>query len=178
MLFALYLPVMEKIYREVYCFEMVMEMQLIMEIAATVLATVGMAADGGFREMRGESERFDLGPGMYWLTVWANVVSWQFCFMGTAGMVFLTTSLTGGVCMTALLAVNVLSGVLVYGDHFGGAKAVSTVLCAWGFCSYVYGMYVRIRREKLMEGESSDDHDGSKDHGHETEMTQIITDIH
>jgi hypothetical protein len=38
LLFALYLPVVEKIYKKVYCYEMVMEMQLIMEIAATVLA--------------------------------------------------------------------------------------------------------------------------------------------
>ncbi|KAJ8449273.1 hypothetical protein Cgig2_002406 [Carnegiea gigantea] len=179
LLFALYLPIMEKIYREVYCYEMVMEMQLIMEMAATALATVGMVADGGFREMKRESERFDLGVGMYWVTVWANVVSWQLCFMGTAGMVFLTTSLTGGVCMTALLGTNVLAGVAVYNDHFGGAKAVSTALCAWGFCSYVYGLYVKARREKIGgDQESSDDHDvGPKDRDQDQmEMTHIVTD--
>ncbi|XP_010676487.2 probable purine permease 4 [Beta vulgaris subsp. vulgaris] len=169
LLFALYLPVMEKIYREVYCYEMVMEMQLVMEIAATALATVGMASDGGFREMRRESKiLFDLGPRMYCLTVVATVVSWQLCFMGTAGMVFLTTSLTGGVCMTALLAMNVVGGVLVYGDHFGGAKAVSTVLCAWGFCSYVYGLYVNKKKNKEKGGVSKMDN--------EMEMTQIVMD--
>lgn len=172
MLFALYLPIMEKIYREVYCYEMVMEMQLVMEIAATVLATVGMASAGGFSEMKRESANvFDLGPRMYWLTVVANVVSWQLCFMGTAGMVFLTTSLTGGVCMTALLALNVLGGVLVYGDHFGGAKAVSTVLCAWGFCSYVYGLYVSAKKGRDLQG-------GNGEKNHEREMTQIVTDNH
>ncbi|XP_021838274.2 probable purine permease 4 [Spinacia oleracea] len=169
LLFALYLPIMEKIYREVYCYEMVMEMQLVMEIAATVLATVGMASAGGFREMRRESENvFDLGYRMYWLIVAANIVSWQMCFMGTAGMVFLTTSLTGGVCNTALLAMNVLGGVIVYGDDFGGAKAVSTVLCAWGFCSYVYGLYVNNKKEKVECG----------DNNHDKEMTQIVMDNH
>ncbi|WJX23698.1 hypothetical protein P8452_12891 [Trifolium repens] len=118
LLFALYLPVMEKVYKEVYCYEMVMEMQLIMEVAATALASVGMAWDGGF------------------------------CFMGTAGMVFLTSSLTGGICMTALLSMNVLGGVLVFKDEFDGVKAVSTFLCLWGFCSYVYGMYVKMLEEK------------------------------
>ncbi|KAK6931980.1 hypothetical protein RJ641_001604 [Dillenia turbinata] len=143
LLFAVYLPVMEKVYREVYCYAMVMEMQLIMEAAATVLATVGMAFDGGFSEVRNESlQEFDLGPTGYWLTIVANVIMWQFCFMGTAGMVFLTTSLTGGVCMTALMAINVLAGVLVYGDNYGGTKAVSTVLCIWAFSSYVYGKHV------------------------------------
>uniref|UniRef100_A0A1S3ZN51 Probable purine permease 4 n=1 Tax=Nicotiana tabacum TaxID=4097 RepID=A0A1S3ZN51_TOBAC len=99
LLFALYLPIMEKIYRKVYCYAMVVEMQLL-------------------------------------------------CFMGTAGMVFLTTSLTGGVCMTALMGINVLGGVLVYGDHFGGFKAVSTLLCLWGFCSYIYGIYIKTKEEE------------------------------
>ncbi|KAM7264249.1 hypothetical protein ACFE04_001932 [Oxalis oulophora] len=148
LLFALYLPVMESIYRKVYCYEMAMEMQLIMEIAATALAVVGMAADGGFKEMKREGEAvFDRGEKIYWITLVANLVTWQLCFMGTAGMVFLTSSLTGGICMTALLAMNVLGGVVIYGDQFGGVKAVSTVLCTWGFCSYVYGMYVKMKKE-------------------------------
>lgn len=162
--------------REVYCYAMVVEMQLVMEMAATVLATTGMALDGGFHEMRKESEGiFDLGPRMYLLTVVATVICWQLCFMGTAGMVFLTTSLTGGVCNTALLALNVLGGVIVYGDHFGGAKAVSTVLCAWGFCSYVYGLYVtKTKMEMEMEIEKG----GSDEKINEMEMTQIVIDNH
>ncbi|XP_028799273.1 probable purine permease 4 [Neltuma alba] len=149
LLFALYLPVMEKIYRKVYCYEMVMEMQLIMEIAATVLAVVGMASDGGFSEMKAESEGvFDKGRGVYWATVAANVVTWQLCFMGTAGMVFLTSSITGGVCMTALLAMNVVGGVAVFKDRFDGVKAISTALCMWGFCSYVYGLYINMKKQQ------------------------------
>ncbi|XP_010260818.1 PREDICTED: probable purine permease 4 [Nelumbo nucifera] len=149
LLFALYLPVIEMVYRKIHSYEMVMEMQVVMEIAATVLATVGMVSNGGYEDMRNESRlRFDLGPVGYWLTVGFNVVSWQMCFMGTAGLVFLTTSLTGGICMTALLPMNVVGGVLVYGDSFGGSKAVSTVLCLWGFCSYVYGEYVKMKRER------------------------------
>ncbi|CAJ1975970.1 unnamed protein product [Sphenostylis stenocarpa] len=149
LLFSLYLPVMEKIYKRVYCYQMVMEMQLIMEIAATALATVGMAWDGGFSDMKEEAERvFDKGTTAYWVTVISTVVTWQCCFMGTAGMVFLTSSLTGGICSTALLSINVLGGVLVYKDAFGGFKAVSTVLCIWGFCSYVYGMYIKLKKNK------------------------------
>ncbi|KAF2304614.1 hypothetical protein GH714_035381 [Hevea brasiliensis] len=149
LLFALYLPVMERIYKNVHCYGMVMEMQLVMEIAATALATAGMATDGGFREMKRESKNeFDKGVKWYWMTVIGNVVTWQLCFMGTAGMVFLTSSLTGGICMTALLGMNVVGGVLVYGDEFGGVKVVSTLLCVWGFCSYVYGMYLKMKDQK------------------------------
>ncbi len=151
-LFALYLPVMEMVYKKVYCYQMVMEMQLVMEVAATALACIGMAMDGGFSDMKIESSMvFDKGPTLYWITVFFNVLTWQLCFMGTAGMVFLTSSLTGGICMTALLAMNVFGGVLVYGDEFGGVKVVSTALCAWGFCSYIYGLYVQDKEEKEKE---------------------------
>ncbi|KAL0389877.1 UNVERIFIED_CONTAM: putative purine permease 4 [Sesamum calycinum] len=155
-LFALYLPVMETIYRKVYCYSMVVEMQLVMEMAATVFATVGMAADGGFSDMKVESARvFDKGPVAYWCTIGGNLVLWQFCFMGTAGMVFLTTSLTGGICMTALMAMNVVGGVAVYGDELGGVKVVSTVLCVWGFCSYLYGMCMKNKNQKQSSHQSS-----------------------
>jgi drug/metabolite transporter (DMT)-like permease len=152
LLFALYLPVMEMIYKKVYCYQMVMEMQLVMEVAATALASIGMAMDGGISKIKMESQLlFDGEPTVYWVTVFFNVVTWQLCFMGTAGMVFLTSSLTGGVCMTALMAMNVLGGVLVYRDEFSGVKGVSTVLCAWGFSSYVYGLYVKMKEEKAKE---------------------------
>ncbi|KAL5775866.1 hypothetical protein ACOSP7_013423 [Xanthoceras sorbifolium] len=157
LLFALYLPVMETVYKKVYCYSMVMEMQLIMEAAATTLATVGMALSGGYAEMKRESlSVFDVGPKMYWVAVVGNVVTWQLCFMGTAGMVFLTSSLTGGICMTAILAMNVVGGVVVYGDSFGGVKAVSTVLCGWGFCSYVYGMYGKMKKEDKVMRENEE----------------------
>lgn len=150
------LVVMEKIYQRVYCYAMVMEMQLVMEAAATALAVVGMASDGGFEEMRAEGERrFDGGPRLYAITVIFNVVTWQLCFMGTAGMIFLTSGLTGGICMTALMAINVVGGVVVYGDEFGGVKIVSTVLCTWGFCSYVYGLYRKTRQEREAEERKS-----------------------
>ncbi|PKI58388.1 hypothetical protein CRG98_021206 [Punica granatum] len=153
LLFALYLPMMEKIYQKVYCYAMVMEMQLVMEAAASALAMVGMASDGGVEEMRIEGERtFDRGLWVYVVTVFFNVVTWQLCFMGTAGMIFLTSGLTGGICMTALLAMNVVGGVVVYGDDFGGVKIVSTVLCTWGFCSYAYGLYRKMVLEREGEG--------------------------
>lgn len=182
LLFALYLPIMELIYKKVYCYSMVMEMQLIMEASATVLATVGMAFDGGFSEMRRESSiGFDLGQQYYWLTIIGNVVTWQLCFMGTAGMVFLTSGLTGAICMTALTGANVVGGVVVYGDKFDGGKAVSAVLCGWGFCSYVYGLYVKSRQEgeKVQEvvvnGVIKDDDYNNKHHdpAQRLEMTQM-----
>ncbi|KAJ4916940.1 putative purine permease 4 [Raphanus sativus] len=155
LLFALYLPVTERVYRSVYCYAMVMEMQLVMEFSATVFATVGMAFDGGFKEMVKEANQvFTKGPTVYWtVAILANVVTWQLCFAATSGMVYLTSGITGGICMTALLAMNVIGGVVVYGDEFGGVKIVSTVLCIWGFSSYVYGLYVKMKKEEKKEKE-------------------------
>lgn len=152
LLFALYLPIMEMVYRKVSGYGMVMEMQILIQIVATVFSTVGMLAGSGFGDMKNEAEvGFDLGGVRYWLTVGFTLLTWQLSFMGTAGIVYLTTSLTGGICMTALLPMNVIGGVLAYRDAFGGVKAVSTVLCLWGFLSYVYGQYKKKKREKDME---------------------------
>lgn len=154
LLFALYLPIMEKVYRKVDCYSMMMEMQTVMEAAATTLATALMVWKGAFGDMAREGRTvFDKGERVYWVTLVFNVVTWQLCFMGTAGMVFLTTSLTGGICMTALMGMNVLGGVLVYGDKFGGVKMVSTILCGWGFCSYVYGIYMKTKKNREDEDE-------------------------
>lgn len=150
LLFAVYLPLMEMVYRKISGYGMVMEMQLFIQIVATVFSTVGMLAGHGFHDMKKEAMAFfDLGGARYWLTLGFTLVAWQLSFMGTAGIVYLTTSLTGGICMTALLPMNVIGGVVAYGDAFGGVKAVSTVLCLWGFLSYVYGQYRKNRMEEM-----------------------------
>ncbi|KAJ0971724.1 hypothetical protein J5N97_019683 [Dioscorea zingiberensis] len=151
LLFALYLPLVQLVYQGLSKYKTVMEMQVIMQASATVFALVGMMAGGGVAEvrkdMRKERGGFDLGLRVYWGTVAATAVCWQMCFMGTAGLVFLTSSLNSGVCMTALLSLNVLGGVVVFGDAFGAEKAVSLVLCLWAFSSYLYGEYRSRERE-------------------------------
>lgn len=148
LLFAVYLPLMEIVLRDVTDdFSNVVEMQIVMQFAATAFAVAGMVVDErwrgtlGLEEVKADSRTFGLGRGKYWLTIAATVISWQLCFMGTSGVVYLTTSLTTGICMTALLPMNVVAGVVAFDDTFGGLKAVSTVLCLWGFASYCYGEY-------------------------------------
>jgi len=150
-LFAAYLPVMELVYRRAVSggFRMAVEVQVIMQAAATALAFAGLAAAGGWRE---ELARWDLSPAAYWAVVAALVVTWQACFMGTAGMVYLTSSLHSGVCMTAVLTANVIGGVLVFRDPFGWEKAVATVLCVWGFSSYLYGEYSSTQQAQEGDG--------------------------
>ncbi|CAO2206293.1 unnamed protein product [Urochloa humidicola] len=146
LLFALYLPAAELVYRHggVTGFRMVVEAQVIMEAVATAVSGAGMVASAGGNNKGpwgGVEAAWDLSPAAYYAVVGAAVVSWQMCFFGTAGTVYLTTSLHGGICMTALLAVNVAGGVVVFGDEFGAEKGVAMVLCLWAFSSYVYGEY-------------------------------------
>jgi len=150
-LFAAYLPVMELVYRRAVSggFRMAVEVQVIMQASATALAFAGLAAAGGWRE---ELARWDLSPAAYWAVVAALVVTWQACFMGTAGMVYLTSSLHSGVCMTAVLTANVIGGVVVFRDPFGWEKAVATVLCVWGFSSYLYGEYSSTQQAQEGDG--------------------------
>ncbi|KAG8044677.1 hypothetical protein GUJ93_ZPchr0001g29936 [Zizania palustris] len=144
LLFSIYLPAAELVYRHgrVTGFRMVVEAQVIMEAVATAVGAAGMVASaGGNWPWNGVEAAWDLSPAAYYAAVGAAVLSWQLCFLGTAGTVFLTTSLHGGICMTALLAVNVAGGVIVFGDEFGPDKAIAMLLCLWAFSSYVYGEY-------------------------------------
>ncbi|VAH63261.1 unnamed protein product [Triticum turgidum subsp. durum] len=149
-LFAAYLPVMELLYRRAVSggFRMVVEVQVVMQAAATALAVVGLVVAGRWGE---ELARWDKSPAAYWVLVAALVAAWQACFMGTAGMVYLTSSLHSGVCMTAVLTANVIGGVVVFRDPFGAEKGIATVLCIWGFSSYLYGEYST--RQKQQEGD-------------------------
>ncbi|OEL20334.1 hypothetical protein BAE44_0018646 [Dichanthelium oligosanthes] len=153
LLFALYLPAAELVYRHggITGLRMVVEAQVIMEAVATAVSAAGMvASSGGKGPWIGVEAAWDLSPAAYYGVVGAAVLSWQMCFFGTAGTVYLTTSLHGGICMTALLAVNVAGGVVVFGDEFGAQKGVAMVLCLWAFSSYIYGEYKKAG--KMLEG--------------------------
>ncbi|TKW25953.1 hypothetical protein SEVIR_3G154200v4 [Setaria viridis] len=145
-LFAAYLPVMELLYREAVSggFILAVEVQAVMQAMASVVAAAGLAAKGGFG---GDVARWEGSTALYWVVVLTLVLTWQACFMGTAGVIYLTSSLHSGVCMTAVLVANVLGGVVVFGDAFGAEKGIATALCAWGLASYLYGEYTKKKEE-------------------------------
>lgn len=155
LLFALYLPAAELVYRHggVTGFRMVVEAQVIMEAVATAVGAAGMVASaGGNWPSIGVEATWDLSPAAYYTVMGTAVLSWQLCFLGTAGTVFLTTSLHGGICMTALLAVNAAGGVVVFGDEFGAEKSIAMLLCLWAFSSYIYGEYKKWNKAVADEG--------------------------
>ncbi|CAN6336848.1 unnamed protein product [Urochloa humidicola] len=145
-LFAAYLPVMELLYRKAVSggFVLAVEVQAVMQAMASVVAAIGLAAVGGPRD---DVARWEGSAAMYWVVVAALVLTWQACFMGTAGVIYLSSSLHSGVCMAAVLFANVVGGVVVFGDAFGAEKAVATALCVWGLASYLYGEYTKKKKE-------------------------------
>ncbi|KAL6848969.1 hypothetical protein ACP4OV_021552 [Aristida adscensionis] len=158
-LFAAYLPVMELLYREAVSggFVLAVEVQVVMQAMASLLAAIGLAATGG---LDGEVARWKGSPALYWAVVAALVLTWQACFMGTAGVIYLTSSLHSGVCMAAVLTANVLGGVFVFGDPFGAEKGIATALCVWGVASYLYGEYTKKKgQDAAADPSASDDAD-------------------
>ncbi|GJM89703.1 hypothetical protein PR202_ga05915 [Eleusine coracana subsp. coracana] len=142
LLFAAYLPVMELVYREAASggFVLAVEVQAVMH---RVVAGVGWAWPRPGRAWT----RFRGHAGLYWAVVAALVLTWQACFMGTAGVIYLTSSLHSGVCMAAVLVANVVGGVLVFGDPFGAEKGIAAALCVWGLASYLYGEFTKKKDE-------------------------------
>ncbi|KAG8086372.1 hypothetical protein GUJ93_ZPchr0010g7982 [Zizania palustris] len=157
-LFSAYLPVMELLYREAVSggFVLAVEVQAVMQAMASLVAAVGLAASGG---VTADVARWNGSPAVYWAVVSTLVLTWQACFMGTAGVIYLTSSVHSGVCMAAVLIANVLGGVVVFGDSFGSEKAVATALCAWGFSSYIYGEYAKTKKATTMASDDDDDDD-------------------
>ncbi|KAF8716246.1 hypothetical protein HU200_026529 [Digitaria exilis] len=155
-LFAAYLPVMELLYRKAVSggFILAVEVQVVMQAMASVVAAIGLAAVGGPGD---DVARWKGSTALYWVVVATLVLTWQACFMGTAGVIYLTSSLHSGVCMAAVLTANVIGGVVVFGDSFSAEKAVATALCVWGLASYLYGEYGKKKKEDEASASAAED---------------------
>ena len=143
---------MELLYRRAVSggFVLAVEVQVAMQAMATAVAA------GGARD---DVARWEGSTALYWVVVLTLVLTWQACFMGTAGVIYLTSSLHSGVCMAAVLTANVLGGVVVFGDPFGSEKGIATALCAWGLASYLYGEYTKKKNEVAVADPSAADAD-------------------
>jgi drug/metabolite transporter (DMT)-like permease len=154
---AAYLPVMELLYQKALSggFIEAVEVQAVMQAMASVVAAIGLAATGG---MDGDVARWKGSAALYWVVVATLVLTWQACFMGTAGVIYLTSSFHSGVCMAAVLTANVLGGVFVFGDSFGAEKGVATALCAWGLESHLYGEFRKMKEDDATSPDSDGIH--------------------
>ncbi|KAL6844857.1 hypothetical protein ACP4OV_025516 [Aristida adscensionis] len=146
-LFGLVLPAMElsqarhaaRAGEAAVCYTLVMEMQLVIGVAATAFSAVGMLVNNDFRAIPREAREFGLGRSGYYLLLAGSAAMYQCFFLGTIGAIFYGSALLAGVIMTVLIPVTEVLAVMFFHEPFNGTKGVALVLSLWGFVSYFYG---------------------------------------
>ncbi|GAB2260439.1 hypothetical protein Droror1_Dr00011294 [Drosera rotundifolia] len=141
-MFAALLPLMELTYKtakmEIH-YALVMEIQSVLSLSATILCTVGMAVNNDFKAMQREAKDFELGEGMYCFVLVCSALVWQCFYLGAAGTIHYGSSLLSGIIIAMALPVTEVLAVIIYHEKFQQEKAVSLALSLWGFVSYFYG---------------------------------------
>ncbi|XP_043712100.1 purine permease 1-like [Telopea speciosissima] len=143
-LYGLVLPMVELTYKkakQVITYSLVMEMQLVISIFATLFCTIGMLVNKDFEVIGREAREYELGESKYYLVVACSTVIWQFFFLGSIGVIFYGSSLLAAVIITTLLPVTEILAVFFFHESFNVEKGISLVLSLWGFASYFYGEF-------------------------------------
>jgi drug/metabolite transporter (DMT)-like permease len=117
----------------------VMQMQVVMGAAGTMVCLLGMAVKGDFQAMPREAAEFGLGETKYCLVLIFEAVSWQLFNLGIMGLIVCVSSLLAGVMIAVLLPLSEVLAVIFLREKFDGTKGIALVLSLWGFASYLYG---------------------------------------
>ncbi|KVH98527.1 purine permease 1-like [Cynara cardunculus var. scolymus] len=143
-LYGLVSPLVEVTYnkaKQVITYTLVLEVQMMMCLFATVFCTVGMIFNNDFKVISREAEDFGVGKIKYYVILSVSVVLWQCFFLGAIGVIFYGSSLLLGVIVTIQIPVTEILAVIFYNEKFKTEKGVALVLSLWGFISYFYGEY-------------------------------------
>ncbi|XP_043708325.1 purine permease 3-like [Telopea speciosissima] len=141
-LYGLVLPMVELTYkkaRPTITFSLVMEMQLVISIFATLFCTIGMLVTKDFEVIPREAREYELGEAKYYLVVVFSAIIWQFFFLGAIGVIFYGSSLLAAIIITTLLPITEVLAVFFFQESFKAEKGISLALSLWGFASYFYG---------------------------------------
>ncbi|KAK1436374.1 hypothetical protein QVD17_02153 [Tagetes erecta] len=144
LLYGFVLPLIELTYNKAkqgITYTLVLEIQLVMCLFATIFCTVGMIVDNDFKVIPREATEFGLGKTNYYTILCASALIWQCFFLGAIGVIFCASSLLSGIIIAVLLPVTEVLAVVFYKEKFQAEKGVALVLSLWGFASYFYGEY-------------------------------------
>ncbi|CAN1292591.1 Purine permease 3 [Linum perenne] len=122
-------------------FDLVMQLQFIMSMFATIFSTVPMLINNDFQGMAAEAAEFDIGVRNYYVVVFLGAVALQLMIIGIFGVVFSSSSLFGGIMTALLVPVQQVFAVIFLKEGFNAEKGMALALCLWGFASHVYGGY-------------------------------------
>ncbi|KAI3732894.1 hypothetical protein L1987_64106 [Smallanthus sonchifolius] len=151
LLYGFVLPLIELTYKHAkqeITYTLVVEIQIIMCLFATLFCTVGMLVNNDFKAIQREAKDFKLGETKYYAILCASALIWQCFFLGAIGVIFCASSLLSGIIIAVLLPVTEVLAVVFYKETFQAEKGVALVLSLWGFASYFYGEYKLTKRLK------------------------------
>ncbi|KAL8252786.1 hypothetical protein R6Q59_036479 [Mikania micrantha] len=143
-LYGFMLPLIELMYKKAkqeITYTLVLEIQTVMSLFATIFCTVGMIINNDFTVIPREATRFDLGKTKYYTILCVSALIWQCGFLGAIGVIFCASSLLSTIVIAVLLPVTEVLAVIVYKEKFQAEKGVALVLSLWGFASYFYKEY-------------------------------------
>ncbi|KAM1180668.1 hypothetical protein ACFX13_020055 [Malus domestica] len=141
-LYGFVLPLIELTYKkakQTITYALVLEVQLVMCLFATLFCTVGMLIDNDFKVIPKEARKFDLGETRYYVVLVFSAILWQGFFLGAIGIIFCASSLLSGIVIASLIPVTQILAVIFYHEKFQAEKGVSLALSLWGFIFYFYG---------------------------------------
>lgn len=148
---------------------LIIEMQLVMSVVATVFCTVGMLIKGEFQALHREANDFSVGKIDYSMVIVWSAVAWQFFYIGFFGVTSLASSLFCGVIMAVALPLTEVLAVVLFHEKFSAEKGMALVLSLWGFASYLYGEYycdLKLRPPKLPKQQNDVEDLGGAAHAH------------
>ncbi|KAI3806710.1 hypothetical protein L1987_22624 [Smallanthus sonchifolius] len=144
LVYGFLLPLIEVTYnkaKQEITYTLVLEIQMVMSLFATIFCTVGMIVNNDFKVISREATEFELGETKYYIILCASALIWQCFFLGAIGVIFCGSALLSGIIVSVLLPVTEVLAVVFYKEKFQAEKGISLVLSLWGFASYFYGEY-------------------------------------
>ncbi|XP_030933457.1 purine permease 3-like [Quercus lobata] len=141
-LYGFVLPLVELTYKkakQAITYSLVMEIQMVMSLFATLFCTIGMLINKDFQAIPREARAFELGETKYYVVIVWSAIIWQCFFMGAVGIIFCASSLLSGIVIAVLLPMTEILAVIFFREKFQAEKGVALALSLWGFVSYFYG---------------------------------------
>ncbi|MCL7029984.1 hypothetical protein MKW94_005739 [Papaver nudicaule] len=148
------LPLIEFVYAnagKVITYDLVMQMQFLVSMFATLFSTVGMLINKDFQAISREAKEYGLGETKYYMVLVFTSILVQLSMAGYLGVIFCATSLFTGVLVTLLIPVQQIFAIIFFHEQFSAEKGMSLALCLWGFASYFYGEYRQSKKKKNQE---------------------------
>ncbi|KAK9096990.1 hypothetical protein Sjap_022487 [Stephania japonica] len=146
------LPLIELVYAKastkVVTYGLVMQVQFVASLVATVVCTVGMIVNKDFQAISREAQAYGLGETKYYLVIIFAALGFQAMVVGNLGVVFCSTSFFSGVLLSLLLPIQQVFAVIFFKEKFNAEKGMSLVLALWGFASYFYGEYKHLKKRR------------------------------